>query len=266
MARASTVGLVWAALLLAPNAHGEPASPPANPDTQLRYTGYVAGLNVFTFYVKANIAPDRYRMQTRYHTDGLLSAFVSGELHTMAQGTWQAGRAAPSHYQTWGTWRDETRDTQIDYVTGKPVIRKLIPPIDGERDAVPAADQVGAIDTLSAFADLTRQVNATGRCEAAARLFDGRRLSLVTVGHGGDELLTPEPRSGFTGHTLRCDITSRQIGGFVFGERTPDATRPTTGSLWFARPAPGAMMVPVRMSFDLHLLGHATMYLTPNPK
>lgn len=266
MRRASTAGLIGAALLVASALRAEPP-PPAAADSHLRYAGYVTGLNVFTLYVKASQALDRYRMETRYHTEGVLSAFVSGELHTMAQGIWHGGRAAPSHYQTWGIWRDEARDTQLDYVSGKPVIRKLIPPIDGEREPVPAADQLGTIDTLSAFADLARQVNTSGRCEASARLFDGRRLSVVSVTHGGEEFLAPESRSSFAGRALRCDITSRQIGGFTFADRSTETARPTTGSLWFAKPTPAAvLLVPVRMSFDLRVLGHATLYLTTSPK
>ena len=140
------------------------------------------------------------------------------------------------------------------------------PPIDGEREPVAPTDQVGTVDTLSAFADLARQVNVSGRCEASARLFDGRRLSVVTVAHVGEEVLPPESRSSFAGRALRCDITSRQIGGFTFADRSSEATRPVTGSLWFARPTPNATMVPVRMSFDLRMLGHATLNLTTSPK
>jgi hypothetical protein len=264
MPRASTARLVWAALLLAATAHAEPAAPVLAPiaESQLRYAGYVAGLQVFALNVNAAIVADRYRIHTVYHTNGLLSAFVSGELHTRAVGVWRAGYAVPEHYQAWGTWRGDVRETLIDYFTGKPAIRTLIPPIAGEREPVPEADQADTIDTLSGFAALTNLVNATGRCDVTARLFDGRRLSVAKVVTMGEEVLAPEPRSPFAGRALRCDLTSTQIGGFTFEKPRDPAASQNTGTLWFARPTPGAQMAPIRMSFHLHLFGLATMYLT----
>lgn len=264
MPRASTAGLVWAALLLAATVHAEPVAPIASAETQLHYAGYVAGLNVFSLNVKATLTADRYRMETRYNPLGVLNVFVSGELHTLAHGSWANGRARPERYQTWGIWRGDARDTQIDYPAGNPTIRKLIPPIEADRQPVPPADHVGTIDTLSGFAFLARQINTTGRCDSAARLFDGRRLSEVSVTHGGEEILTPEPRSSFVGPALRCEITSQLLGGFLHGDGPNDASSKTSASIWFGRPQPGAPMLPVRMSFHVQLLGHATMYLVPN--
>ncbi len=266
MPRTSTAGLFGAALILASAAHAEPVAPTISAETYLRYAGYVAGLNVFSLHVKAALAPERYRMETRYNPEGVLNVFISGELHTLAHGGWHAGRATPARYQTWGVWRGETRDTQIDYAAGSPLIRKLIPPIAGEREPVTPADQAGTIDTLSAFAYLAQQVNTTGRCDGDARLFDGRRLSVVSAVHVGEEFLTRESRSSFSGPATRCDISGKQIAGFLLGDAPTDGTGKTSGSVWFARPATAAVMLPVRMTFVVPVLGNATLYLTTNPK
>ncbi len=267
MPRASTAALVWAALLLAATARAEPAAPVASAaDSQLRYAGYVAGLQVFALNANATIAADRYRIHTSYHTKGLLSAFVSGELHTLALGNWRAGRAVPQHYQAWGTWRGDVRETMIDYSAGKPTIRNLVPPIAGEREPVPEAEQANTIDTLSGFAALTKQVNDTGRCDVTARMFDGRRLSVTTVVTAGEEVLPVDSRSPFAGRALRCDLTSTQTGGFTFDKPRDPAATQNTGTIWFARPTKTALMAPIRMSFHLQLFGLATMYLIAAPE
>ena len=266
MPPASTAGLVWAAVLLAGTAYAEPSAPAAPiAESRLHYAGYVAGLQVFALNTNATIAADRYRIHTAYHTKGLLSAFVSGELHTLALGNWRAGRAVPQQYQAWGTWRGDVRETLIDYSAGQPAIRNLIPPIAGEREPVPEADQIDTIDTLSGFAALTNQVNATGRCDVTARLFDGRRLSVAKVVTVGEEILLPDSRSPFAGRALRCDLTSTQIGGFTFDKPRDPAASQNTGTLWFARPTPAALLAPIRMSFHLQLFGLATMYLIAAP-
>ena len=252
-------------MLQATIARAEPSAPAAAAESQLRYAGYVAGLQVFALNANATIAADRYRIHTSYHTKGLLSAFVSGELHTLALGHWRADRAVPQHYQAWGIWRGDARETLIDYSAGKPIIHTLIPPIVGEREPVAAADQADTIDTLSGFAALTKLVNATGRCDVTARLFDGRRLSIAVVTTMGEEVLPADQRSPFAGRALRCDLTSTQIGGFTFDKPRDPAATQNTGTIWFARPTPSALMAPIRMSFHLQLFGLATMYLIAAP-
>ena len=228
---------------------------------QLGYAGYVAGLKVFAFHAAADLGGDGYRMQTSYRTSGVLGAFVSGDLHSMAAGSWRPSGPAPLQFQTWGVWRGDPRAVLIDYAGGQPEVRKLLPSIEGERDPVPRADQANTIDMLSGFAQLARQMNANGRCEANTKLFDGRRLVTVAVTHAGPEILAADSASMFTGQAVRCDIDSRQIAGFAFDSGRDPAATQTQGSLWFARPMPGAPMVPVRMSLQLQMFGRATMYL-----
>ena len=233
---------------------------------QLGYVGYVAGLKVFAFQAAADLGgsvggADGYRMQTSYHTSGILGAFVSGDLHSMAAGSWRNAAPVPLQFQTWGVWRGDPRAVLIDYVGGQPEVRKLLPSIEGEREPVPRTDQANTIDMLSGFAQLARQMNTNGRCEANTRLFDGRRLVTVAVTHIGVEILSSDSASMFAGQAVRCDIDSRQIAGFAFDSGRDPAATQTQGSLWFARPMPGAPMVPVRMSLQLQMFGRATMYL-----
>lgn len=237
-----------------------PAALHAQP-VQLTYAGYVAGLNIFAFHATADLGGGSYRVETGYRTSGLLGAFVAGDLHTLALGHWREGAAVPVQFQTWGLWRGDKREMLIEYVAGQPNVRKAIPPIAGEREPVSLADQANTIDTLSGFAHLTRQVNETGKCAAQARMFDGRRLVAVSVVDRGMETLEPDSAAMHAGTALRCDMISRQIAGFAFDDgRDPLATE-THGTLWYARPLIGAPMMPVRMSFELHMFGHATMYL-----
>ncbi len=229
---------------------------------QLTYAGYVAGLKVFAFQAAADVTGRDYRVQTSYRTSGILGAFVAGDLRTRAFGIWRGDSAVPVQYETWGTWRGTPRRALIDYHGTQPVVRETIPPVANEREPVPPAAQADTIDTLSGFAFLVRRINATGHCAAKTKLFDGRRLLEIAVTDGGEEILAADSASMFAGPALRCDLSGRQTAGFAFDEGRDPLAIQTTGTLWFARPLPGAPLVPVRMTFLLHLFGHATMYLS----
>ena len=153
--------------------------------------------------------------------------------------------------------RGQERVTQIDWQNGRPVISQLVPPVEAERDPVPAEEQAHTVDTLSAMASLLHQVASSGRCEGALNTFDGRRLSAITAHTVGEEVLPKTDRSVFEGPALRCDFEGRQTGGFVHVLR-----RPQRGSAWFASLAPGAAPVPVRIVFANRVLGATTVYLT----
>ena len=150
--------------------------------------------------------------------------------------------------------------TQIDYPGGNPRVVQLAPPVEDDRESVPASLQPGTIDSLSAMAELVASVARTGRCDGAQRTFDGRRLSELSARTVGEESLAPTGRSTFSGRALRCDLEGRQIAGFA-KDADPAAARPLHGSAWFASLAPGTPAVPVRISFETRFFGAATAYL-----
>ena len=150
----------------------------------------------------------------------------------------------------------------MDYQDGQPLIRTLVPPNEGEREPVPPAMERNTIDTLSAIALMIRHVQDSGRCEAHAVTFDGRRLIDVTAHTAGLQTLPRSDRSPFFGPTLRCDFEGRQLAGFRRGEDPAELGRPKHGSAWLAQVVPGAPPIPIRMNFETRWFGVATLYLT----
>jgi hypothetical protein len=105
-------------------------------------------------------------------------------------------------------------------------------------------------------------VAQTGRCEAEARTFDGRRAVEIAARTVGPERLEPSARSTFAGPALRCDFEGTLLAGFLHGSDQASMRRPQRGSAWLASVVPGGSPVPVRISFDTRWFGPATMYLT----
>ena len=229
---------------------------------QVNYSAYAAGLDVLDMSASFDVTPTQYQARVDYHTVGALGFVLRSNQNTTVSGRFDQGRPMPSRFYSAGTLRGQTRVTQIDYQNGQPTIRQLIPPNAEEREEVPADRRAGTIDTISAMADLIRQVNQTGRCEGHVLTFDGRRLTELSAHTVGQEILPPYSRSAFAGQALHCQFEGKMLAGFKLDEDRADQARQQRGDAWFAPITPGGQKLPVQISFHTPWFGEATMYLT----
>ena len=251
------VRLVAILSLMAAPAMADPA-----PALRLSYAAYADGLNVMDLQASMAISPESYRLQVSYHLSGVIGVFFNAESTTTVDGRFRDGTPEPRELFSAGRMRGQQRVTQIDWQNGNPIVSRLVPPIEAERDPVPTEDRVHTVDTLSAIASLLRQVASSGRCEGALNTFDGRRLSAIEAHTAGQDVLAPTGRSIFHGTALRCDFEGRQLAGFVHDADDSVLRRPQHGSAWFASLVPGGPPVPVRVTFENRTLGATTVYLT----
>jgi hypothetical protein len=239
------------------------AQAPAQPAVSFHasYETYAAGMHVAQVETGLSFGARTYQASLGYHTTGMVGFFFRGHQFDLASGSWDGIRAKPSRFVGEGSWRGIDRQVEIEYHDGKPIIRQLMPPNDAEREPVPDTLQANTIDTVSALVELIRVVNSTGRCETAARTFDGRRAVEIEAHTAGEEMLEPTSRSSFAGKALRCDFAGRMQAGFLFGDDRERDSRPMHGSAWLA-PLAGGPRLPVRMAFETKWFGESTMYLT----
>jgi hypothetical protein len=226
------------------------------------FATYAAGLNVVNFEGSFSADSRQYRLDLVYHTSGIFGAVIHSDMDTRVNGIWTDNTVSPLQFYSWGHIRGVARRTLIEYANGQPEIRDLQPPNEQEREPVPVASQRNTVDSLSAIALLMRHVADTGRCDGAITTFDGRRLARITVATGGQDMLTASHGSHFAGPALRCDFVGQQLAGFRRDDDPDVVRRPHRGSAWFARLSPGAMPVPVRLSFRTQWFGDAVAYLT----
>ncbi len=258
---------VIAAVLLAspvpPQAAPAQAAPaPQDTVVHATYEAYAHGLHVMNLSTAMTMGPSSYRMEVTFRLTGLVGFLVRGDSRTVVDGRFDGDQAEPRELFSAGHLRGEPRVTQIDWQHGMPSMTQLIPPVEQERDPVPATQQAHTIDTLSAMAILLREVNESGRCDGARQTFDGRRLSEISASTAGEENLPPTSRSTFRGEALRCNFEGRQLAGFLRDGDQAQLRKPQSGSAWFARVLPGAPPIPVRIVFNTRQFGMTTMYLT----
>ncbi len=270
MRRSGIAGAIMAGCLIGPlaaepNASSRTAAPMAagRASAELRYAGYVAGLNVSNIRAALDLRPDGYEMGVAFRTAGLLGSLFRAESIARVNGAWRDGRAAPEHYASAGVWRGTPREVAIAYPDGQPHLITFLPPTDPEHEPVPEAMRRNTTDALSAIASLVHTVATTGGCDGHLTTYDGRRVSDITAHTVGMETLPRESRSSFSGPALRCDMEGKQIAGFPIDAGPDDMVRKVQHStVWLASVQPGMPAVPLLMSFEVRYLGHMTVYMT----
>lgn len=245
-----------------PAASAPPAPVPPEPlPIGLRYVLYSHSLHLLDAEATLRLGPDGYAITLHDRTTGLAGLLLHADVSTAVSGRFDGATPEPIAFASSGVSRGAARAVRIVYPGGEPKVLELRPS-DHDRDPVVPSDTLHSVDALSAMAGLVRLVARTGRCDGGARIFDGLRLSVVSVHTAGPDPVPPGTRSGYAGPSLRCDFTSRQIGGFLHNADETRARLPQNGSAWLAPPYPGAPALPVRVVFDNPHFGTATLSLT----
>lgn len=239
-----------------------PAYAQAPSSLHTEYEVYAAGFPVGEVSSTFRSGPHEYWADFAYRTTGMIGFFLHGNQYDQAEGSWTGNEPHPWRFVGKGHWHGTDRVTIIDYEHDNPIIRVVDPPAALDRQPVPEDMRTDTVDTVSAIAQMIRTVNETGRCEASARTYDGRRRVDIHSWTIGEEVLEPTGRSMFAGKALRCGFEGRFLAGFLLADDPKDAGRPREGSAWMARVTPDGPMIPVRMMFHTDWIGHSTLYLT----
>jgi hypothetical protein len=225
-----------------------------------QYRVFAAGMPVLDIEARVELGAESYRLSARMRTRGLVALAAPGEHVSEATGWLRGTEALPWRYLSEGIWRGRPRRLALDWHGVEPVLRLHDPPGPGEHEPVPAELRRGTLDALSALVRLARIVAATGRCEAAAAVYDGRRRMDYVLHTAGRDVLPPW-RDAWAGEALRCGFEGRQVAGFRRDRDAGEQARPQRGEAWVAPLVPGGPHVPVRLSLPTPWLGTVEAYL-----
>jgi len=202
-------------------------------------------LHVLTNHTRVATSPDRYAITMDLDTRGLASVFVDLTSHSQVQGRIVADAVHPEAYR--GDVRRNGIDHhyRVDYRPDGAVVTASLQPTE-LRGLVAADHSGGAVDQLTAYFIVARQLARRGSCALTIAVFDGHGRYDLRFSDAQPQAL-PASDNYFSGPTQLCSLTHQDI-------RVIDASGGEAGyrggKIWYARLVSGDQMVPVRMEFD----------------
>ena len=236
----------------------------ALPQTVVNYRVYAHGFNVMDIQASYRLSETQYGVAAHIRTGGFFGLFMKTNLQTSAQGQFAGQTAEPAAYDSVGWSRGRNRHVSLAYRDQMPVVTQL-DPAETDREVVPDADKKGAIDTLAALMNLLHQVRTTQTCSGQAKVFDGMRLSTLSMHPVGLQRLPSGGPMEWGEDALRCDFVAQQTEGFKFNSEKSKLRNPQPGRAWFEKIGE-AGFVAVRVEIDHPKLGRITILLDGTPK
>ncbi|MDO9639939.1 MAG: DUF3108 domain-containing protein [Pseudotabrizicola sp.] len=223
------------------------AVPVAAQDTSVaRYTITVSGLTAGRMTLAANHDGAGYALTSNAASAGLAGLFRSFSLTTRAQGRDRGGELVPERYSSQSEGARAGRGAELTFQDG---LATVVSAAASRPDAplVDPAEHRGAVDPLTGFYAVLRDVVPETACRLDLRMFDGHRISRVTLSQ-------PVPGEG----GLTCQGVYRRIDGYPPQDLAERATFPfvlrytagADGRLRVAEVSMDSLFGPARMIRD----------------
>nr|WP_298797658.1 DUF3108 domain-containing protein [uncultured Acetobacter sp.] len=253
-----------AGLLLAGSCGSAARADASVPQTVVKYRVYAHGFNVMDIQASYRLSESQYGVTAHIKTGGFFGLFMKTNLQTSAQGRFGSADVEPALFDSVGWSRGRNRHVSLAYRDQMPEVT-LIDPVETDRDAVPAADEKGAIDTLAVLMNLLHQVRTNQSCGGPEKVFDGMRLSTLSVHPAGLQQIPSGGPLDWGKDALRCDFVAQQIEGFKRSSENSKLRNPQPGRAWFEKVG-DAGFVAVRVEIDHPKLGRITIILDGPPQ
>jgi len=215
-----------------------------------------AGFHVLTNRTTIEESGDRYTIAMDLDTRGLASIFVDLTSHSESRGLLGREVTRPDAYRADVRRNGVDRHYAVDYRGDGTVINTSAPSPSGKPFLVSADQLRGAVDQLTAYFLVERQLAMRGSCALVVPVFDGSGLYNLRFTDVKREVLSADSYQKFAGPSQECRITREDI--VVNPDRNEDTYH--SGRIWYARVVAGDRLVPVRMEFDT-AFGSVTGYL-----
>jgi Protein of unknown function (DUF3108) len=240
-------GLAAATALLLFAAGGSNATAAAEPDrVEARFEIYgFAGLHVLTSRTTVEQFGDRYTIATDLNTLGLASVFVDLTSHSQVSGRLGSEVPNPESYRADVRRNGAERHYEVEFRRDGTVINASTPPSAGRASSEKTRQMRGAVDQLTAYFLVEKQLTVRGTCALVVPVFDGSALYNLRSTDVKRETLSADDHQNFAGSSQVCEIVREDL--VLNPDRNEDTYQ--RGKIWYARLIAGGQMMPVRMEF-----------------
>lgn len=250
---------VMTAVIPASQSYGQSTSP----QTAVRYRVFVHSLHVMDIQASYRLSDQQYGIAAHVKTTPLFGLFMKTDLSMQAQGRFEGQEVDPDHFETEGWSRRQQRHARIVYKDQTPEVTLLDPP-ETDREPVTQEERKGAMDVLAMLMGLLHQVRLTQSCQGQEKIFDGLRLTTLSIQSVGEQKLPSGGPLDWGEAGLRCNFVGQQIKGFKFTSDKSKLHNPQPGRVWFEKIG-AAGLVAVRIELDHPKLGRISVLLDGAP-
>ncbi len=153
-----------------------------------------------------------------------------------------------SRHDSEGSYKDKTRRTSVIWNSDNPLPKLEAEPQSdlSEVTPVPEGATAGTADPFTVLLSTLDRLEQGERCDAETRVWDGRRLYDLKIGHIGETELTGDRPWTYSGAAIGCSLTYTPIGGFRRESEWKDRQDEIRRIIWVGR-LPNEKLVPVRI-------------------
>ena len=219
----------------------------------LTYTGYMAGLPVFTLTATVELPGNgvvpgdgRYSLNADASTIGNFRLLYPYRATMVTAGSLAAQQAKPKQFRSIADIMGKQEAVTLTYGSGGTVAIEAEPMTRQAQEAKARGFANGTIDPASAIVAAVAKFATTHQCGGTYQLFDGVRRYDLTLTQGGFTDLAPLQKSYYDGSATECVATPNLLEGFA-----PAATQsqfyPRSARLFMAPAIEGQPAIPVRI-------------------
>jgi len=191
------------------------AAAQAQTRTNATFDIYLRGVKGAQLVFSAIEEGGRYSAAARMRSSGMLGWVTALTYEAQAQGTVRNGDFVPRVYQEERNKDGRVRTARMAYRNGVPQGRELSPPRPPRPGDIDPATQGGTWDVMTAIFAVFREMPREQVCDLQQALFDGRRVSRITLGQ-------PEA----SGDEITCDAEYRRVAGYSDADMAEGVTFP----------------------------------------
>jgi len=213
----------------------------------------MGGMHVATDRTTIEVNGNSYAISGDLKTGGLAGMFQDFQSHATARGRLTATGAQPEAYS--GDVRRDSgeRHDKVDFRAGAVAAGSSTGPAKspgkssvGEVSAAPATSAApprDAVDPLTAYFLVERRLGTGGDCAISIPVFDGRHRYNLQFTDAGEQTLSASGGQHYSGPAKACKMSREKVEGYP----TDKLEMPKRGTIWYARLAPGDLMLPVKL-------------------
>ncbi|TDQ84278.1 uncharacterized protein DUF3108 [Dongia mobilis] len=233
----------------------------------LTYTGYMAGLPVFSLTAQVKLPGEgkaagngAYSLNADAATSGNFRLLYPYRATMVSSGSLAEQKAAPKQFRSVAEIMGRQEAVTLTYGQGGAVAIEAVPLTRQAQDAANRGFARGTIDPASAIVAAVAKFAATASCAGTYQLFDGVRRYDLELSQGGFADLAPLAQSYYDGSATECVAQPRLLEGFAPSAMSSQFY-PQSARLFLAPAVPGFPAVPVRIEAQ-NALGLMTLDLT----